>query len=147
MATFPLQRVNRLPDECFSRWRLTDNSRVTVSMTLADYKALALPGAGPPENTTGDPGAVWINAGSHAVFDTADGQLAPGDVAPWGHGPDFCNGAGDTVLVIGMPDGRELRARTADITRGSVNSVGTLTLNNTRRAGVTVVDGVLEAPD
>lgn len=147
MAIFALQRVNRLPDECFSRWRLSNNNRVEHLLLLADYKALALPGAGAPDNPTGDPGATWLNAGSRAVFDTGDGQLAPGDVAPWGDGPDFCNGAGSTVMVIGMPDGRQLNVRQPDITAGSLINVGLLTLSTTRRAGATVVAGVLTVED
>ena len=147
MATFPLSRVNRLPDACFSRWRLSNNNRVEHSMTLANYKALALAGAGPPDNPTGDPGAVWLNAGSRAVYDTVDGLLAAGQVAPWTDGADFCNGPSVAVLVIGMPNGRQLNVRQADITAGSVNNVGALTLNATRRAGASVANGVLTVED
>jgi hypothetical protein len=144
---FPLQRVNRLPDVCYSQWRLSNDAVEEHPMSIADYKALGQPGAGPPVNPTGDPGAVWLKAGARDAYDTVDGQLAPGQVAEWGHGPDYCNDPGPSAIVIGLPNTGRLHIRRADILSGSKDNVSALTLRNIRRAGVTVVNGELNVEE
>lgn len=116
-------------------------------MTLADYKALALPDAGAPENPTGDKDAAWLNAGARAAYDTPDGKLAPGDVCEWSHGDDYCNGPSDVTLVIGTPDGeKDLWIANADVSAGSKDQIGSLTAD-TKRPGITVIDGELSVED
>ncbi len=141
MAKFPLQKVNRLPDVCFSVWRLSGEEIEEHPISLAAYKALAAQGAGAPSNPTGDSGAVWLSAFARPVFDTPSGLLVPGDVCEWNHGADYCNGPSDITLRIGT-SGKTLNVREVDIRAGSKNAVSELTVDN-QRPGIAVVNGEL----
>lgn len=141
---FALNKVSRLPDACYSVWRLSGGQTVEHPLALADYKALGQPGAGAPANPTGDPGAVWLSARSEAKYDTVSGKLAAGDVCDWSHGPDYCNVPSDVTMVIGTPEGEsDLAVKAEDIISGTKEQVSALTIN-TRRAGITVVNGEME---
>lgn len=142
-----LNKINRLPDACFSTWRLSNGDVEAHPLALVDYKALGQPGAGAPANPTGDPDAIWLSAGSRAAYNTADGRLAPGDVCEWGTGADYCNAASDVTLIIGMPDGESnLAVQAADIAAGSKDAIGALTVD-TQRAGITIVNGEMIVED
>lgn len=148
MSEFTLQKITRLPDACSSTWRLSDNSIEEHPLSLEDYKALALSGAGSPENPTGDKNAVWMHAGSRAIFDTPDGKLAPGDVCEWGHGDDWCNGPSNITLVIGTPEGNKiLEITNDDIFEGSKDTVSLLSIADTRCPGLTIVKGKMIIED
>lgn len=142
-----LNKINRLPDACFSTWRLSNGDVEAHPLALVDYKALGQPGAGAPANPTGDPGAVWLSARSEAKYDTVSGKLAAGDVCDWSHGPDYCNVPSDVTLIIGMPDGESnLAVQAADIAAGSKDAIGALTVD-TKRAGITIVNGEMIVED
>lgn len=112
-------------------------------MTQAEYRALGNGTA--PANPTGNPRARCILGWSEPVYDTASGKLEPGDVAAWSEGATWFNrdsaAPNPPRVVLGLPAMKPMGVPTRDIT-GSVDNTATLSIN-TRRAGITVTNGVL----
>lgn len=75
-----LNYVSRKPNACFSVYR-ADGEEVTVPLSLANYQALALPGAKEPPRPALPAGKTWVWAysGEFYRFDTPSGNLRQGD--------------------------------------------------------------------
>ena len=81
--TASLKLVNRAPNAALSTYRAKEDGQVvSVQISLADYRALALPGVKEPPR----PGGLaqnktweWVSAGEFYRFDTPSGLLTFGD--------------------------------------------------------------------
>lgn len=75
----PLTKVQRLPDDYYTSIWLSNGIEVEQLLTEQEYKALSLPGAGSPQNKTGNPSAVWLRAFQAARFSTPSMDLEEGN--------------------------------------------------------------------
>jgi hypothetical protein len=140
-----LRAVTRLADACFANWRLTDNSVMTTSLTLAEYLALRIAGNIIPVNTTGDPGAIWMESWSEPRYST--GVIVAGDVCDWssGNGLTQLNGLCDDSVVFGEGTNTQFTALATDVV-GTTANPGGMTLNGPAKPGRSVVNGTAFLP-
>jgi hypothetical protein len=119
-----------------------DGSVTVLQMTAEEYRLLGSAGTMPQQQ----PGAVLLLAWSEPRYATATEILEPGDVCEWSEGPDWFNkdrpGDPDPIrIVVGLEDG-ELALSSRDVTKGSVNNVGNLSIDS-KQSNVQIADGVL----
>lgn len=150
MATRSLQRVDRLADACFVRWRLQNGSLADQEITQAQYRALKGGDSStltpPARNATLDlgngTGACWAE---YRV--TGNRRPQAGDVFPLVYGPEIFSleaGSGYThALVLSS---RSCVLLKPEDTSGDLNDPRALTVTRTLR-DAQVVDGQLIEPD
>jgi hypothetical protein len=118
-----LVEVVRTPNvRYWSRYRLVNGNIVEEELTLQEYSALALPGAGPPPRKRVPGSAVWLcAAGGQVVWDTPTGLLELGDYEVL---------SGTNSVFVGM---EELDPITLPVTRAGLLSLDATVTSRTRQ--------------
>lgn len=134
VPAYTLRRVTVTGGRYVSVWRLSGGGDVETEMTEAAYLALGGATPSPPENTTGDPGAVFLRAEGRPVYNTGLDHMEAGDITDaWGTG----------LYTLAAPEFQAGRVRFATaLCTGTLASLGVLNLAGGGIPNLKIVNGV-----